>query len=82
MINRTITKYEIIAWRDADNPQGPDYMDRFSTKRTAMAYAKKALERSHFPLLEVNRLEVNQYDENDVWESALIASWTNGKRTA
>lgn len=74
----TKTMYETIAWKDGENPQMPDDMRRFPNREAAKSYAR-AMAKDH-GRVEVNRLEVNQEDENDLWECYLLASWENGRR--
>ena len=80
MMYDTVTRYEIIAWEDAENPQMPDYQERFHRKADAMKRARQMALK--YNLVEVNAIEVDKYDGNNIDGGKLIASWTHGKKTA
>ena len=80
MITRTKTLYEVIVWMDAENPQQPDGQYHFTRKADAFKIAR-TIKRT-YGLVEVNRLSVTPWDENDIHGCDLLASWTNGKQTA
>ena len=80
MKHETIIRYEVIAWEDAENPQMPDEQNTFNRKADAMKEARSLAKK--YNLVEVNANEVSIYDKNDMWGGELLASWTNGKKTA
>ena len=77
-MERTKTLYEVIAWKDAENPQRPVSQSTWTRKADAIQVARKI---KNYGLVEVNRLAVTPWDEQDIHGCELIASWTNGKRT-
>ena len=79
-MERTKIRYEVIGWLDAENPQRPDSQSTWTRKADALAVARKI--KKNLNLVEVNRLTVNFWDELDIQGCELIASWTNGKKTA
>lgn len=78
---RTKTLYEVIGWKNAENPQRPDTQSTWSRKTDAMQIAN-TLRKSVYKIVEVNKLAVTPWDETDIHGCELIASWTNGKKTA
>lgn len=70
-----MTYYNIWAWKDAENPQRPDYHDR-KTKRVAALSDGRALAK-RFPLVEVEQVEASDYDANDIRGTSLVRSWNN-----
>lgn len=80
MLTRTKTLYEVLAWTDANNPQRPDRRTTWTRKTDALQIARGL--KDDYGLVEVNRLAVDAYDENNVQGADLVASWTNGRKTA
>lgn len=80
MFTRTKTLYEIMAWEDANNPQQPAQRSTWTRKTDALQIARSLAKK--YPLVEVNNLAVDPYDENNIQGATLVASWTNGKKTA
>lgn len=72
--------YEIMAWKDAENPQRPFYQERYASKKVAMSDARVLSKR--FNRLEVNKVFHSIYDINDIHGCELIASWHKGKKIA
>lgn len=80
MITRTKTLYEVIAYTDANNPQRPAARSTWTRKTDALQIARSQAQ--EYALVEVNNLAVDPYDENNIQGATLVASWTNGKKTA
>lgn len=80
MFTHTKTLYEVIAWKDAENPQRPSSQSTWTRKTDAFQIART--QAKAYALVEVNRLSVTPWDECDIHGCELLASWTNGKKTA
>lgn len=80
MITDFDTVFETMAWKNAENPQMPDDVRRFTDRTLAKDYARAISK--EYGLVEVNRLEVNPDDAMDLYGGYLLAVWTNGRRTA
>lgn len=80
MLTRTKTLYEVLAWTDATNPQRPDRRSTWTRKTDATQIARS--QAKEYGLVELNVLAVDPYDENNIEGATLLASWTNGKKTA
>ena len=71
-----MTYYNIWAWKDAENPQRPDYHDNFKHRTDALIEGRR-LSRT-FHLVEVEQVEASYYDANDIRRTSLVRSWKNG----
>ena len=71
-----MTYYNIWAWKDAENPQRPDYHDNFKHRTDALVEGHR-LSRT-FPLVEVEQVEAPAQDLDAIEGTSLVMSWKNG----
>ena len=81
-MNHSKKLYEVLTYKDGDDPQMPRSRSTWAKKTDAMQIAGSAAKDPANGRVEVNLLYVDSYDENNIYGGDLVASWVNGRKTA